>query len=61
MRTALAQAGRAGNEIIVYPDSQHGFHADYRSSYDPNAAFDAWMRMLGHFSNNGVAPRTLRR
>jgi carboxymethylenebutenolidase len=58
MRAALAGAGRA-DEIILYPDSQHGFHADYRSSYDPAAAFDAWTRMLAHFARNGVAPRPL--
>ncbi|MCA3719648.1 dienelactone hydrolase family protein [Phenylobacterium sp.] len=57
MRSALAAARKTGSQIIVYPDSQHGFHADYRTSYDPAAAQDAWARMLAHFSANGVRPR----
>lgn len=55
MRTALAAAGNpTGSEIIVYPGVQHGFHADYRASYDATAAADAWMRCLAWFRANGV-------
>lgn len=61
MRAALKAAGKKGSDIIVYPDSQHGFHADYRSSYDSTAAFDAWMRMLNHFTRSGVPPKTVKR
>lgn len=57
MRAALKKARKRGSEIVIYPDSQHGFHADYRSAYDPEAAFDGWMRMLQHFRKNGVAPK----
>jgi len=57
MKAALAAAKKKGNEIIVYPDSQHGFHADYRTSYDPKAAADGWSRMLAHFAANGVKPK----
>jgi carboxymethylenebutenolidase len=57
MRSALVAARKTGSQIIVYPDSQHGFHADYRTSYDPAAARDAWTRMLAHFAANGVKPR----
>ncbi|HEX5380465.1 MAG TPA: dienelactone hydrolase family protein [Phenylobacterium sp.] len=57
MRQALAAAGKKGSEIVLYPDSQHGFHADYRTSYDPKAAADGWARMLAHFAANGVKPR----
>ena len=57
MRSALVAARKTGSQIIVYPDSQHGFHADYRTSYDPAAARDAWDRMLAHFAANGVKPR----
>jgi carboxymethylenebutenolidase len=56
MREALAKAGAKGSEIIVYPDSGHGFHADYRDSYNAADAKDAWARMLSHFRANGVAP-----
>lgn len=54
MRAALKAAGKAGSEIILYPEAQHGFHADYRSSYDPAAAKDAWARALAFFRRNGV-------
>ena len=56
MRAALAAAGKTDSEIIVYPDPQHGFHADYRSAYDASAAKDGWARMLAHFAAHGVAP-----
>ena len=58
MRTALLLAKKKGSDLIVYPDSQHGFHADYRTSYDPKAATDGWVRMLAHFAANGVKPKT---
>ena len=32
MREALKKAGKTG-EIDVYPDTPHGFFADYRPSY----------------------------
>jgi carboxymethylenebutenolidase len=57
MRKALSAAGKKGSEIVLYPDSQHGFHADYRTSYDPVAAADGWSRMLAHFAANGVKPK----
>ena len=54
MRAALSAAGKKA-EIVVYPDSQHGFLADYRPSYDPKAAPEAWGKMLAFFKANGVA------
>jgi carboxymethylenebutenolidase len=57
MTGALAAAGKKGSDIIVYARSQHGFHADYRSSYDAVAAKDGWRRMLEFFAKNGVKPR----
>lgn len=56
MRLAL-QMTRRKAEIVVYPEAQHGFHADYRASYDKQAAEDGWARMLDHFRRNGVAPQ----
>jgi carboxymethylenebutenolidase len=58
MRAALAANGKQGSELIVYPDSQHGFHADYRTSYDPKAAADGWARMLNHLAGHGVGPKS---
>ena len=49
MRQALAAAGRTDSEIIVYPGTDHGFHADYRPMYDAAAAADGWARMLRLF------------
>jgi hypothetical protein len=54
MRDALDAAHKTGTEIIVYPDAQHGFHADYRPSYNEADAQDGWMRMLAHFALNGA-------
>ena len=54
MREAIKAAGKTA-EIIVYPDSQHGFLADYRSSYDAKASADAWPKMLAFFKAHGVA------
>lgn len=55
MRAALAAAGNpTKSEIIVYPGAQHGFHADYRPSYDEAAAKDAWSRTLAWFAQHGV-------
>ena len=42
-------------EIIIYPDTDHGFYADYRPSYHKENAAIAWKRMLDWFKKNGVA------
>ncbi len=57
MREALAKAGKTKTQIIVYPDANHGFHADYRASYNAADAKDGWTRLLAFFAANGVAPR----
>ena len=57
MRAALAAAGKTDSQIIVYPDAQHGFHADYRPSYNAADAKDGWSRMLAHFAAHGVGPK----
>ncbi len=55
MRGALL-ANHKADQIIVYPDAQHGFHADYRPSYNKAAAEDGWKRMLDLFKYSGVTP-----
>jgi carboxymethylenebutenolidase len=54
MRAALKSAGKTGSDIVVYPGAQHGFHADYRPSYNKEAAADGWAKMLTFFKKNGV-------
>jgi carboxymethylenebutenolidase len=54
MRAALKSAG-SKSEIILYPKGNHGFHADYRPSYQKDHADDAWKRLLAWFKQNGVA------
>lgn len=49
MRAALQRAGQTGSEIVVYPDAQHGFHADYRASYSAADAADGWRKLLAAF------------
>jgi carboxymethylenebutenolidase len=58
MRAALAAAGKTGSEIVVYPDAGHGFHADYRSSYNAADAADGWKRMLAFFAAHGLPQRS---
>lgn len=54
MRAALKAAG-SKSEIVVYPDAQHGFHADYRPSYSKEAAQDAWKKANDWFKKHGAA------
>jgi carboxymethylenebutenolidase len=54
MRRKLREFGKDGADLIVYPDAQHGFHADYRASYDQAAAQDGWRRMIDFFRKHGV-------
>jgi carboxymethylenebutenolidase len=54
MRAALKAAGKP-SEIVIYPDTPHGFNADYRPSYKPEAAKDGWKRMQAWFKEHGVA------
>lgn len=44
MRDAVKAAGNANVEWVIYPDTPHAFHADYRPSYRKEQAEDAWKR-----------------
>jgi carboxymethylenebutenolidase len=46
----LKQHGNKNVEIVIYPGAGHGFHADYRPSYNKEAADDAWKRCTGWFN-----------
>lgn len=57
MKVALAaspnpMAKRA--QFVVYPGAGHAFNADYRPSYQRDAAEDGWSRCLAWYKANGV-------
>ena len=54
MQKALKDAKKP-SEIVLYPDTPHGFHADYRPSYRKDKAEEGWKRMLAWFKDHGVA------
>lgn len=54
MRAALKAANQP-SEIVLYPKTQHGFHADYRPSYHPENAADGWKRLQEWFKKHGAA------
>jgi carboxymethylenebutenolidase len=56
MRASLKAAGKTGYELVTYPDAQHGFHADYRSSYNEKDAQDGWARLQAFFKAHHLAP-----
>jgi carboxymethylenebutenolidase len=49
MAEALKAAGNTRSEIILYPDTPHAFHADYRPTYRKEQAVDGWQRLLAWF------------
>lgn len=51
-----AKAAHKTVEIVIFPDAGHGFFADYRPSYVPADAEDAWKRTLAWFKHYGVVP-----
>ena len=42
---AALQAAGNPSQIVLYPDTPHGFHADYRASYRQEQAQDGWKRL----------------
>jgi len=42
----LLKAKGKNVEFVTYPGADHGFHADYRQSYKPDAATPAWAKCL---------------
>ena len=53
MRDAVKRS-RVKVEIVVYPDTPHAFHADYRPSYREGPAKDGWTRLIAWFKANGM-------
>ncbi len=56
VQAAASAARQVGKkvEIVVYPDAGHGFHADYRPSYNAADAADGWQKALAFFHEHGV-------
>jgi carboxymethylenebutenolidase len=57
MKAALATGSPAAraSQFVVYPDTPHAFHADYRPSYRQGPAEDGFRRALAWLRTNGVA------
>ena len=53
MRDELKKAHK-NCQIVIYPDTPHGFNADYRPSYRAEQAKDGWQRMLAWFKDHGA-------
>lgn len=49
---AALKAAKKPSTIHVYPQADHGFLADYRPSYNEEAARDGWSRALAHFKKH---------
>ncbi|MGQ3300947.1 dienelactone hydrolase family protein [Reyranella sp.] len=56
MRAALKAGSPAAqkSQIDTYPDTPHGFNADYRPSFRKEQAEDGWKKALAWFKANGV-------
>ncbi len=58
MKAALSASSdpeSKASRVIVYPDSGHAFHADYRPSYREADAKDGWNKCLDWLRQHGVA------
>ncbi|WP_343730034.1 dienelactone hydrolase family protein [Duganella sp.] len=53
MEAALA-LGPSKSQIVIYPNSGHAFHADYRPSYVEADARDGWKRTLAWLMQHNV-------
>lgn len=54
MKDALAK-GKSHSEFVVFKDSGHAFHADYRPTYVAADAKEGWQQCLTWFKTHGVA------
>ena len=55
LTAALKSAGNTRSQMVVYPETPHAFHADYRPSYRKPEAEDGWKRLTAWF-NQYLAP-----
>lgn len=53
MQAALEKSG-SGSEIVVFPNVNHGFNADYRPTYNKTAAEYTWQLTRDWLKRHGV-------
>ncbi|HMM71147.1 MAG TPA: dienelactone hydrolase family protein [Rhodocyclaceae bacterium] len=53
MREAVTKSA-SGSELVIFPDVDHGFNADYRPTYDRAAAVYAWKLARNWLKDHGV-------
>ena len=53
MRAGIVKSS-SGSEIVVFPNVNHGFNADYRPTYDKTAATYAWKLTRDWLKERGV-------
>ena len=51
---ASANPQAKASTIVLYPDTPHGFHADYRPSYREKQAADGWAQLRDWFRRHGA-------
>jgi carboxymethylenebutenolidase len=54
LKKSTSKAARE-SELVVYKDAGHGFNADYRPSYNKEAAADGWQKLQAWFKKYGAA------
>ena len=54
LKKSTSKAARE-SDLVVYPEAGHGFNADYRPSYNKEAATDGWNRLQAWFKKYGAA------
>ncbi len=55
-RAALMDAAGVQHETVIYPEAQHAFMNDQRPAYHPEAAEDAWQRIVALFRQMAQQP-----
>ena len=48
----LKSSGNTRSEVVIYPDTPHAFHADYRPTYRKDKADDGWKRATAWFKQH---------
>ena len=52
LRTTLDEGTTVDHDIVRFAGAEHGFNCDQRAAYHPEAAADAWQRMLAWFRDH---------